>query len=140
MQWTHTGEITEGEVESQEICESKGESLVILDVPFLRWESCMQICPKFFDSEAPPIGNQEEYETTLKWIRKIIFGAKENTRTTFTIWLPISDQREELTTTRVNHLSWNFPNWTHLRTMDFFLQQILEELLIGIVWFLLANL
>ena len=39
MQWENTGDVVQGEVETEEICESKKSSMVVMEPIFLEWES-----------------------------------------------------------------------------------------------------
>ena len=90
-----TGEVIEKEFDVEDLCESKESNKVILDTVFTTWISCMQICPKMAGSRAPAIMNQEDFDHINTNLRKLVFGAKESTRTGFTFWLPVSDEKEE---------------------------------------------
>ena len=95
MEWDITGEVIEGQLEVGDLCESKLSSTVVLHIVFTQWESCMQLCPKMDKSRAPSVMNEEELKTLKDVTHKLIFEGKEIKPKAYTLWLPISDFKEE---------------------------------------------
>ena len=98
--WIIHGDVTQFEVEQEELCRQQTNLTVIFNERFQTWLSCMQHCAKQQEARVPLVRNKEVQQKLIKTGVEIAFepGKKDAVRSglaSAAFWLAMSDSREE---------------------------------------------
>ena len=80
MEWEYFGNIHEGTVEMDELCDTEQFSTVLFTVRFGTWVKCMHFCENMQRSRPPPVYTKEETQNIFNLGEKIIFDNKSGKR------------------------------------------------------------
>ena len=67
MEWKTFGQVTEGSVSMEDLCQMESKSSILLPTTFQTWQQCMDFCPKLRRARALSIQSKAETEALVKW-------------------------------------------------------------------------
>jgi hypothetical protein len=88
MKWNISGQVKEGSVSVEDICQRANHSSVFLPSTFVSWQKCMDFCPKFRRARALTIHTKAEAKELANWV----FLQK---KTGASFWIAITDKEKE---------------------------------------------